>query len=496
MASRERISPVDTAWLRMDRPNNLMAIVGVMSFAGKLKREHLKRLLEDRLLRYRRFRQKVTSDASGSWWEDDADFDIDLHLHRTALPGAGGKVELQQLVAELIASPLDRERPLWQFHLVENYRGEDGSATAMILRIHHAIGDGIALIGVIRSLTDATALPEPVAIRRADKEVEESDLWRLFFAPMSAAMQASIHLTGSLWAKSLGLMLDPGQVLDGVKAGAGIATEMARLAAMPNDAPSRLKGIPGVAKRVAWSEPIPLPEIKLVGKLFGCSVNDVLLSAVTGALAAYLAEKGDSLGETGIRALVPVNLRKCEEAGDLGNCFGMVTLDLPVGIANPLARLYAIRSRMEELKHSYQAMAVLTILALVGLLPKFVQSMLLDLLANKASAVMTNVPGPTEPCYLAGARISQEMFWVPQSGNICMGVSILSYDGKVQFGLVTDAGLVPDPERVIACFAPEFEKILYILLLEADSPALSAAEVEDRLAPALARARPRRKARA
>jgi len=500
MAKRERIGPVDTTWLRMDRPNNLMIIIGVMIFDGRLDFERLKRTLQVRLLPYRRFRQKVRVEATSSWWEDDAEFDINHHLHRTALPGDGGKEELQNLVAELVSSPFDHARPLWQFHVVENYRGGEAGGTAMILRIHHAIGDGIALIGVMHSLTDESAdtpLGEPDDPGHEHEDEDQGNHWRVFleFEPMTNTMVAGIRFSGSPWVKYLSILKDPGQAVDYLKIGAGIAAEIAWLAAMPGDAKTRLKGIPGVSKCMAWSEPIPLPEIKTVGKMFGCSVNDVLISAVAGALATYLAEKEEQIGEAGIRALVPVNLRKPGDNNGLGNEFGMVTLELPVGIDNPLARLYETHRRMEELRHSYQPMAALTILAAVGQLPKFVQELVLDLLAAKASVVMTNVPGPQQTRYMAGSRIAQQMFWVPQSGNIGIGVSILSYDGKVQFGLLADAGLMPDPQRVIAYCVPEFEKMVYMLLLEPDSPQLTPEDVESRLAPALKLLAPTRKIR-
>jgi WS/DGAT/MGAT family acyltransferase len=206
--------------------------------------------------------------------------------------------------------------------------------------------------------------------------------------------------------------------------------------------------------------------VKAVGKVLDCSVNDVLLATVAGALRRYLVEKGDATHGLELRAMVPVNLRANEAEIKLGNRFGLVTLLLPIGIANPLARLYEVHHRMEALKGSYQAPIAFALLGAAGFAPKAVQQQMLDLLANKATAVMTNVPGPQEQLYLAGARLAQIMFWVPQSGDIGMGVSILSYNGGVQFGLITDAGRVPDPENVIAHFRPEFDRLLMTVLME------------------------------
>jgi WS/DGAT/MGAT family acyltransferase len=226
--------------------------------------------------------------------------------------------------------------------------------------------------------------------------------------------------------------------------------------------------MPGIAKRVAWADPLPLPEVKAVGKALDASVNDVLLSSVAGALREYLVDKGDDVDGVSVRALVPVNLRPLEKAYRLGNQFGLVFLDLPLSIANPVERLYAVRANMRALKDSLQPVLTLGLLAAVGAGPKLLQDQLLQALSRNGTAVMTNVPGPQFPLYVAGAMIDGFMFWVPQAGDIGMGVSILSYNGTVQFGLISDRGLVPDPEDVIRRVQPEFEKLVLTALLAPD----------------------------
>lgn len=463
MPVRHRISPVDTAWLRMDRPSNLMQIVGVMLFDGELDYARLQRSIERRMLSYRRFRQIARQDAGVYYWEDDQDFDLEQHLRRAILPGAAGKAELQRFVADLASTPLNPSRPLWEFHLVETSLG----GQALILRIHHSIADGIALVGVVLSMADeSTELISTEALLEPTQEQNDDIFWRLLWRPMNEAMLASIRLSTKFWVKYLGLVSNPEKAVQYAKIGGGIATEVAKLALMANDSPTRFKGKPGSTKRVAWSEPISLPEVKAVGKVLGCSVNDMLLSAAAGALRAYLVEHGDPVDGVEIRAMVPVNLRRPKDMGRLGNRFGLVALELPVGLENPLARLYATRERMEKLKGSYQAPLTLSILGAVGLAPKFAQEKVLDMLASKATAVMTNVPGPQQALYLAGAKLREPLFWVPQSGDIGMGVSILSYDNKVQFGLITDKKMVPDPERIVERFASEFDKLLMLVLME------------------------------
>lgn len=465
MSKRERISPVDTAWLRMDRPTNLMMIVGIMMFDGAMDYARLRRTLEARLLPYRRFRQKIVHDATGAWWEDDADFDLDCHLHHAALPAGDQKIELQKMAAELMSTPLDPNRPLWSYHLVDKYDG----GSALVVRIHHCIADGIALIGVMLSLTDlspdAAERPGP-PLEMAKEDGPDSFFWNRVFEPVTQGMITAMNLGTQAWLKYFELLTHPAQLLDYSRQGVGMAAELANLLIMPADSPTRFKGKPGGTKAVAWSEPMPLDEIKAVGRALGCSVNDLLLSSVAGAMRAYLAERDDPLDGVEVRAMVPVNMRSKADEGKLGNRFGLVTLLLPVYMENPFERVFEVRRRMEELKGSYQPVVALGVLAATGMAPKFVQDIALDILANKASAVMTNVPGPQQPLYMAGTRLAQQMFWVPQSGDIGMGVSILSYNGRVQFGLVTDRHFVTDPENIVSRFQPEFEKLVYALLLE------------------------------
>ena len=472
MPQRERMSSVDTAWLRMDSPTNLMMIVGVLIFDGAIDFARLKRTFEFRLLSYRRFRQRVVQDISGAWWELDPNFDIDLHLIRVSLPGKGGKAELERYVAGQVSQSLDHGKPLWQFQLIENYRG----GAALLARIHHCIADGIALTGVLLSLTDsARDAPEegeaaPWLDAGGDGDEDEDNFWQRLLSPLGDTLAKAIRVSGKAGVGSLRLLADPERVFDYAKFAAGIAAEMIVLATMPDDSPTRFKGKPGVAKRVAWSEPMPLAEIKAMGGILGSSVNDILLSCVSGALRQYLVDQGDDVEGVELRAFVPVNLRAQGDKNHLGNRFGLVALVLPVGIEHPFMRLYEVRRRMQELKGSYQALAAMGILGVVGLCPEPVQKQVLSILSDKGTAVMTNVPGPQQPLYMAGARLTQQMVWVPQSGNVGMGVSILSYNGHVQFGLMTDKRFVPDPGNIVNRFAPEFEKLVLSLLLEPPEP--------------------------
>jgi WS/DGAT/MGAT family acyltransferase len=484
--SLERMSSVDTAWLRMDRPGNRMMVVGVMLLDAPVDYRLLRRTLEARFASIPRFRQYPRLNLTGAWWQADEQFDIDRHLYRVRLRGRRGPVELQRQVGRLASTALSRSKPLWEFHLVENYL--DGCA--VIVRIHHCYADGIALVGVLLSLTDAARHGARAASRSppAADSGPHDGIWQLL-GPLADIASSAAWLSQNVVARYFDLLRHPTHAVDYAKLAGRIAGDVLELATMPTDSATRFKGEVDAVKRVAWCEPIPLDEIKAVSRVLGCTVNDVLLACVSGALGRYLAAHGDDPSGVEIRALVPVNLRRQADDGRLGNWFGLVPLVLPLGIDNPLARVYEIHRRMEELKASYLAPISLGLLAFAGLVPAALQQEILDFLANKATAVMTNLPGPQQPLYLAGSRLTQLMFWVPQSGSIGMGVSILSFAGGVQFGLITDAGLTPDPQLVVAGFGPEFERLLTLVLMEPWDARRDPALVEKELAAVL---RPRR----
>jgi diacylglycerol O-acyltransferase / wax synthase len=438
-----------------------------MTFDRKVTVAAIKRVLRTRFLAYHRFSCRAVQEAGGAWWEHVGKVDLDDHVHRVALPGKAGKEELEAYVSDLASTPLDAGKPLWQFHLVEGYRG----GSAIVVRIHHCYADGIALIQVMLSLTHDT--PEgSVALPKTEIRTEargDADFWEQMLKPLAGMVGNAGKLGRGLVAQGKDLAAHPqaaaGAVQDMARKGLDFASEVAHLALMGRDAQTRFKGPLGTRKRVAWAEPLPLEEVKVMGKALGCSINDVLLSFAAGALRDYLEERGDPVAGLEIRAVVPVNLRPPGQGGNLGNHFGMVFLELPIGIEHPLERLYAVRARMKALKGSYQPVIALALLNAVGYGPKALQEQVTGMLGASATAVMTNVPGPQKPLYFAGQRIAELDFWVPQSGGIGMGVSILSYDGRIQFGVITDAGLVPDPGEIVRRFGDEFDKLLWLTLM-------------------------------
>lgn len=452
------MSRVDTAWLRMERPTNLMMITGVMMFETPLDIRTLRKVIETKFLAYPRFRQKAVDTPTGAFWQDDADFDLDWHVRLTALPGRGGKRELERLTSQMASTPLDKTKPLWQFHLVEKF----GGGSALIARIHHCYADGIALVQVLLSLTEMgiDSKRKAALAKRWLKKEEHAPV-----AQRVGAIDRYMQLGGKMLEKGMDIYRDPTLAAVLATEGVDIAKEVGLALSLSDDPETVLKGRLGVSKRVAWAEPLPLEEVKSVSRALRCTVNDILLASATGALRSYMLERGEQLDGITIRATVPVNLRPLEHAKQLGNHFGLVFLELPVGESNPMRRLERIAACMKVLRKSRQAVATFGALAAVGMAPPAVQAFALEMFSRKASAVATNVPGPQMPLYFGGSKITDLMFWVPQTGSIGLGISILSYNGAVHFGLIADAKLMPDPDSVIRRFRPEFEKLLYLALM-------------------------------
>ena len=457
MSHRERMSSVDTTWLRMDRPNNLMMIVGVWMLEGPADIERVEAQIVEGLLSYRRYRQMVERTAAAIYWRDDPNFDLSHHIRHIRLPGRGGKHALERLAGELASEPLDPNHPLWTVHFIDKYEG----GAAVIFRMHHAIADGMALMDVTMKLVDG---PQRRSGNGSAEHEEEGWLQNVM-APVVAAINSGAKASNSTVKAALGLARNPLRAAGLLRDGAGVAGELAYLLLMSSDSATRFKGKPKGTKRVAWCEPIELPEVKAVSRALGCSINDLLLSCVAGSMRRYLADCGDKTEGVECRALVPIDLR---EPGDveLGNRFGIIAVELPVGIEHPLERVMTVRQRMAALKTSYEPRTTLGLFAALGYLPKLAQDQLFDLLISRSTAVMTNVPGPSEPLTVAGSVLKQSLFWVPQTADTGMGVSILSYAGKVQFGLITDVALTPNPEAVVRHFPEEFEKYLYYVLLD------------------------------
>lgn len=452
--THEMMSLVDKAWLHMEQPVNLMMITGVMIFDEPLDVATVRRVAEERLLRFDRFRQRlVGADASVGtpYWELDPHFDINAHIHHIALPAPGDQATLEALVSDLASTPLDFSKPLWQYHLIDNY----GSGCALVSRLHHCIADGIALMGVLLSMTDDAPHPNG-AEADPPAATEHPGRLALMVEQLDAAWRAGRHWLEVAAHEGTESLRHPSHAWELARGGLSGAARLARIMLYPPDPDTVYRGRLGALKRTAWSQPLALADVKTVGRVVGGTVNDVLLTAMAGALRRYMEQRGQVADGLTIRAFVPVNIRPLDEALQLGNRFGLVVLPLPVGLADPQERLQALKAAMDEIKSSPEAMVSWAVLAAMGLAPTEVETWGLQFFTAKASAVMSNVPGPGRPIYLGGRRLQSIMAWAPASGEMGLSVTIISYAGRVWLGVMSDAGLVPDPDQLVAAFEAEF----------------------------------------
>ena len=429
----EVMSVVDTAWLRMDSPENLMVINGFWVFEESFSRDRFVQIVQERLLAIPRFRNVPLSQKNQYFWQPVDDIDLDYHVSSVVLPKTGQADEdMKAFIAGLISEPLDAGKPLWRFYHVADYQGK----SAIVFRIHHAYADGIALISVFDAIADKSVMHTSPAAHATFPEVLKAQpgmLGWLIYAVKKVGL-ASLFTLGWLY-------------------------EAAHVALLSSDSKTTYKQPLTVNKQVAWASPLDVAEVKAVGKAIGCTVNDVLLGCVAGSLRSYLASSGESANGVTLRATVPVNLRPLSEAMNLGNHFGLVYLELPVAEPDASKRIAKVRQNMSTLKSGIQAQMTYGVLAILGRFPTKVQRFALDFFSQKASAVMTNVPGPAEAIRFDGVALTHPMFWVPQSGNIGVGVSILSYAGNVEFGLIADKALVSDPSMIVEGFVAEFQAL-------------------------------------
>jgi WS/DGAT/MGAT family acyltransferase len=403
-----------------------MVINSVLWFDEPVDWDAYREVVRERLVeRFDRFRQRPVEGISGPHWED-VEPDLDLHVHRVALPAPGDRRALEAFVSDRIATPLDRSRPLWDVFLIDGF----GDGAAVLTRMHHCIADGIALARVMLTLTDGA--PDGGFVASGGG------------SPLQAIARAA-HET-------IEVVRHPRHAL-------AVAVEDAQTVAkfvLPGSDPaSPIKGRQRVAHRVAWCDPVDLWRVKRAARSLGATVNDVLVSAVTGAIAERLRAEDGVPDE--VHAMVPFNLRPLDEPlpRELGNRFGLVLLGLPVGVEDPVERTLEVKRRMDAIKRGHEGAISYGILELMGLTPPMVEGRLIDYFTAKGSMVLTNVPGPRRRLSVAGTPLAGVLVWAPCSGSIGMSISIFSYAGKVTVGFLADAGLVPDPGSLAAATRAE-----------------------------------------
>lgn len=407
----------------MEQPENQMVITGLLQLSNSPDWQAFRELIRQRLFIFARFRQRVINRETIPLWVPDDQMDLDYHLRQVDLRHEQTQPAVHAYIENLLSIPLDFSRPLWELHMVET-----AGATTLVAKLHHCIADGIALVRILLSLT--TVSPGGA-----------------FFEPHRE--YNPVRRTGKRHA---GLFSSAG---DGLSR---IVKALFKFVSMPADTSTHVKGALQPVKKAAWSEAISLEDVKMLASAYKATINDILLWLACGALRRYLTETGEK-PETAsaFRVSIPVNLRGDTDTIMTGNQFGLVFLELPVGVENGQERLRIVQRRMNEIKASGEAWVAYGVLSLLGRMPLVVEQFVVNFLSSKCSAVVTNVPGPRRPLYLAGAKIEDIMFWVPKSGMLGVGISLISYNGGVRIGIASDAERLPKPEMVTRFFIEMFQ---------------------------------------
>ena len=430
---REPVAPNDGVWLQ-DSPTNLMVINAVYT-TDHITLDAVREIFQRRVIeagegeKYPRFTKRVVKVRGRNYWEEVPDFDIARHIFPAPLQSFTNTAELQDYIGSVADAPLPRDRPLWQIQYVEHIE-DDGSA--FIIRVHHCMGDGIAMVPILFALMDERERMEQTgellpsgALKAGSSQPARSltGFQKLVMAPLVGPF---ILIQRLIWKADRHLLHGP-----------------------------KMSG----RKRVAWTRPLDLGVIKAVKTRLDATVNDVLMGTVAGGFARYFARVAGAVVPM-VRVSMPMNVRDPRLLVKMENKFAAVLLDLPLGSHTARERIQRIKQKMDAMKKGVEPIVIYGVVnALLYTLPAAVSRTLIDFLANKCTMVVTNVPGPQGELTLGGRRLRHFMFWVPQRADIGVGVSILSFGGRVQIGVIADLHLVPDLAHVIAALEEEFEAI-------------------------------------
>lgn len=482
--NKRSVAGVDTLWLHMDTPENLMVIDGVMMFDGQVDVDRAIKVINVRLpQRYPVFKQipvRSQSPLGGDNWVDDPNFDINNHITFADLEAPGNDESLQKYVGEQMSKPFDRSIPLWEIHFVNGYLG----GTAMVARFHHALADGTALARVLLEMTDddpdgdiqeAERLAQPGAenvgptyhaleiSRRLEHVIGAHDggLRQSILDHADSVGDAATNSLTSL-AKSgyhtARTVTDPQRVRDAISL-VDAAPDIVNKLLLAGAPKSPLSGSVAQPKTAVWSEPHDLQKIKEAGKAHGATINDMMIAALAGALRTYVIDHGGEPHD--LSTMIPVNLRPLDRPlpRELGNKFALVMLVLPVSGQNAMERLTETKIRMDGIKGSPEAILTFGVINALGNINAQVGRTMVDFFSAKAIGVTTNVPGPRDQRYFAGTPVDSILGWVPGAGMQTLGACIFSYNGKIRVGFKTDTEAVPDPRDLVSAFDAELEAL-------------------------------------
>ena len=449
--AEDRLTGLDASFLHIESDSSHMHVAGVMLFEGSPPaHDELVEALERKMHLVPRYRQKlafVPLQQGRPRWVDDPHFNLAYHVRTTALPEPGSEEQLRNLAGRVFSQQLDRDKPLWEMWVVEGLEG--GDRFAVLSKTHHALVDGISGVDIASVLFDTS--PEPAPVPEPPK--------RWLPRPLPSRTQL---LAEALFERAT----VPAEIVRGVRsalraprriAGAAVGA-LAGVGAMAWAGMSPAPACPyntsiGPHRRFTWVR-CSLADVKAIKNSLGGTVNDVMLTVVTGALRRDLRRRGVQTDGLELTAMVPVSVRSDEARGALGNQVAAMMAPLPVGCEDPEACLRTISAAMERVKGSGQAMGAQTLTELTGFAPPTIMSQAARLVVRQRlfNLVVTNVPGPQIPLYMMGREMIEISPMVPLAPNQALGVAIMSYNGRINFGLVGDFDAMPDLDQLARDF--------------------------------------------
>jgi len=452
---RRRMSALDASFLYLEQPNALLHVGAIFTFAKPIELTRLVTYMAERLPLVPRYAQRAVTvplNLGHPTWEHDPNFEIHDHVIRHHLRDGGDDQDLARLCAKVFAEALDRERPLWEMHIIDGY----GDGCAILSKTHHAMIDGASGVQLANLLMDPSPRPRPPTPRSLPKAESVAH-------PMVRAADAVLDRVqtqvGFLSAAAAALTR-PARALVQIREVVDAVSLMTRTLADPPPS-TPFNGELDTKRTVAWTA-LSLSEVRAIKGRLGGTVNDVILSVICGGLRNYLIESRENVGNRILKAAVPVSLRAESEQAQLGNRVSTMIVPLPVGVANPVDRLRQISAATEQLKTSGQSRQLDRLIALVEVMPPFLQRPLASwqgLVTTPANTVCTNVPGPGETRYLLGEPVQRMIPLVPLGGSIGLGFAILSYANQLTIGINADATMVASAWNVDRCVRRAFDEL-------------------------------------
>jgi diacylglycerol O-acyltransferase len=455
----ERLTAADAAFLRVETPHEPQH-VGSLSVlqgtplrdpSGRIRFDELRDHVAARLHRVPQLRQRIMEVPLGQGrpvWVDDHEFDLDYHLRVTAVPRPGDDEQLSVLMGRLQSLPLDRRRPLWEMWLIDGLAGDE---IGLVIKTHHALGDGIANVDLAMALVDLD--PEP-----ADEPAAPP--WRPRRSPSPNRLLADsawdqLTRPARLTRSALRAARDPRPAIDSI---ANVARAATNFLSKPEPAPWN---VPVTPHRRWVHADIPLEVVRHVRRHHAVSINDVVLAACTGALREFLLDHHETADRV-LKAMVPVSLRTDDEHGNtLGNRVSLIVVDLPVNEPDPLARLRQVHDHTSELKGSGLVDGAEAIVRLADGITPVLAAPLTRLVSRQIpmNLVITNIPGPPVPLYLNGARILRTYPYVEVIDNEGLTIAVVSYEDQLFFGITSDRDVIPDLDLVAESIEKEFHAL-------------------------------------